>query len=97
MLDGDVSDAGLVVALGGPAAQALIDRGFPINQRYWSRVWAARGLYWVWGDQALPFLIEAADDEQWRVREWVAKIARRHRPAAAANIPIRCGSAGRPD
>jgi HEAT repeats len=79
MLDGDDSDAGLVIALGGPAGQELIDRGIPSSQRYWPRVWAARGLFWEWGDQALPFLIEAADDEQWRVREWVAKITGRHR------------------
>lgn len=44
MLDGDDSDPSLIVALGGPPAQDLIDRGLPAHQRYWLRVWAARGL-----------------------------------------------------
>jgi hypothetical protein len=86
MLDGDDSDAGLVIALGGPAGQELLDRGIPSNQNYWLRVWAARGLFWAWGDQALPYLTDAADDEQWRVREWVAKIIGRHGLTAAAPL-----------
>ena len=83
MLDGDDSDPELMVALGGPAALALIERGVPDGQRYWLRVWAARGLFWAWADHALPDLLDAADDEQWRVREWVAKIAGRHGLAQA--------------
>ncbi|MFD5176660.1 HEAT repeat domain-containing protein [Nocardia sp. NPDC058379] len=78
MLDGDDSDIGLVVALGGPLGQDLIDRGMPAHQRYWLRVWAGRGLFWVWGDEAFPYLAEAAEDEQWRVREWVAKVIGKH-------------------
>ncbi|BBY26986.1 HEAT repeat domain-containing protein [Mycolicibacterium sediminis] len=78
MLDGDDSDPGLIVALGGPPGQALIDRGLPPHLRYWLRVWAARGLFWAWDDLALPQLIEAGEDEHWRVREWVGKIAGRY-------------------
>jgi hypothetical protein len=71
MLDGDDSDAGLVVALGGPAGQELIDLGIPSNQSYWLRVWAARGLFWAWEDQALPFLTDSTtiDDERARLPE----------------------------
>ncbi|WAC57931.1 HEAT repeat domain-containing protein [Gordonia sp. SL306] len=78
MLDGDDSDPGLIVALGGPPGASLIDKGIPDDQRYWLRVWAGRGLFWVWDDRALPVVIDAADDEHWRVREWVAKIAGKH-------------------
>jgi hypothetical protein len=38
------------------------------------------------GDQALPYLTDAADDEQCRVREWVAKIIGRHGLTAAARL-----------
>jgi HEAT repeat protein len=86
MLDGDDSDAGLVIALGGPPGQHLIDRGIPEDLRYWLRVWAGRGLFWVWGDRALPYVLDAAADEHWRVREWVGKIAGKHRLVAA--IPV---------
>ena len=51
----------------------------PAGQRYWLRVWAGRGLFWVWEQQALPYVVDAADDEHWRVREWVAKIIGKHR------------------
>jgi hypothetical protein len=86
MLDGDDSDAGLVVALGGPAGQELIDLGIPSNQSYWLRVWAAHGLFWAWEDQALPILTDAAGDERWRVRGWVAKIIGKHGLSAAAPL-----------
>ena len=74
MLDGDDSDPGLIVALGGAPGQHLIDRGIPEDLRYWLRVWAARGLFWSWRDEAVPYVLAAADDQHWRVREWVGKI-----------------------
>jgi hypothetical protein len=48
------------------------------EQQYWLRVWAARGLLWVWGDVALPAVVEALADEHWRVREMAAKVVARH-------------------
>jgi hypothetical protein len=83
MLDGDDSDPGLIVALGGPPGMGLVDRGLPADLNYWLRVWAGRGLFWVWDDLALPSVIAAADDEHWRVREWSAKIAGKHALMAA--------------
>ena len=86
MLDGDDSDPGLVIALGGSPGQALIDRGIPPHLRYWLRVWAARGLFWVWEDQALPYVADAGADDHWRVREWVGKIAGKY--ALSESIPV---------
>jgi HEAT repeat protein len=83
LLDGDDFDAGLIVALGGPPAQSLLDSGLPEHQRYWLRVWAARGLLWTWEDSALTALLQATRDEHWRVRELAAKIVARHGITAA--------------
>lgn len=78
LLDGDDFDAGLIVALGGPHAQRLLDAGLPVEQRYWLRVWAARGLLWVWDDAAVGSLVAAIQDEHWRVRELAAKVVARN-------------------
>ncbi|WP_198671357.1 HEAT repeat domain-containing protein [Desertihabitans aurantiacus] len=48
------------------------------NPDYWLRVWAARGLLWVWEDRAAPVIEEALGDSAWRVREMAAKVAARH-------------------
>lgn len=36
---------------------------------YWPRVWAARGLRYVWDDRAAPAVITGLYDRAWRVRE----------------------------
>jgi hypothetical protein len=43
---------------------------------YWVRVWAARGLLYVWDDLAAPGVIVGLSDEEWRVREMCAKVCR---------------------
>ena len=73
----DADDA-LVLALGGPAARAVLDSGPAPVHRYWLRVWAARGLLYAWDDQAVGSVAAALDDESWRVREMAAKVAARH-------------------
>jgi len=66
-------DAELVVALGGlPARWALT--GEPSGPDYWLRVWAARGLLYVWDVGAVPAVLGALGDEAWRVREMAAKV-----------------------
>jgi HEAT repeat protein len=49
------------------------------KQGYWPRVWAARGLLYVWEDRATPAIVRATADEAWRVREMAAKVIARHR------------------
>ena len=50
----------------------------PPYQDYWPRVWAARGLLYVWRPFAEPAVLAGLRDPAWRVREMCAKIARRH-------------------
>jgi HEAT repeats len=45
----------------------------PVNF-YWARVWAARIFLYVWRDDAVDALRQAADDPAWRVREHVARV-----------------------
>ncbi|MDQ6875257.1 MAG: HEAT repeat domain-containing protein [Actinomycetota bacterium] len=76
LLGGRDVDATLIRSLGGPRAARFLDAAPP--QRYWLRVWGARGLLWAWDDRATPALISALDDEAWRVREMAAKVVARH-------------------
>jgi hypothetical protein len=69
-------DDALVVALGGRHGVMVLDGD--ARSQYWLRVWAARGLLWAWDPVALPALLEALDDEHWRVRETAAKVVARH-------------------
>ena len=49
---------------------------------YWSRVWAARGLLYVWDDCAAPAVLAGLTDPAWRVAEMCLKVAaRRDLPA----------------
>ena len=65
--------------LGGRhAAVRLSGRGFEAgNQDYWPRVWAARGLMYVWHAGAGRAVIGGLADPAWRVREMSAKVVRR--------------------
>lgn len=78
LLDGDDSDVRLIQLLGGRTAPWALDPAREEEQRYWFRVWAARGLLWAWDDIALPTLRTALRDEAWRVREMAAKVVARH-------------------
>lgn len=77
VLGQDVDD-GLVLALAGPAARAVLDGESRADLRYWLRVWGARGLLWEWDDSAAPAVAVALRDPAWRVREMAAKIVARH-------------------
>lgn len=84
LLAGRDVDAALVRSLGGPRAARFLDAA--PAQRYWPRVWAARGLLWAWDDRATPALITALDDEAWRVREMAAKVVGRHLVGEALSL-----------
>ena len=47
------------------------------KQDYWFRVWAARGLLYVWVPSAEPAVLAGLHDPAWRVREMCAKVVRR--------------------
>lgn len=76
LLQGDDTDTALILVLGGPTAPWALSAG--PDQRYWVRVWAARGLLWSWHDNAYPALLAALQDPAWRVREMSAKVVARH-------------------
>jgi HEAT repeat protein len=69
-------DGDLLLALAGPAARPFVEG--PRDDDYWLRVWGARGLLWAWEDSATASIIDATDDEHWRVREMAAKVVARH-------------------
>ncbi|MFC7594085.1 HEAT repeat domain-containing protein [Terrabacter sp. GCM10028922] len=50
---------------------------------YWSRVWAARTLLYVWDDACSTDVVAGLDDPAWRVREMCAKVAARWEVGAA--------------
>lgn len=58
---------------GGRHLRRILNDGSP---DYWIRVWAARGLLYVWDDMAIPAVITGLSDEAWRVREMCAKVSR---------------------
>ena len=73
---GDDVDPEFVVLLGGAPARRLLASDHRVDQQYWLRVWALRGLLWSGG------LVEPVRgglrDEHWRVREMACKVAARH-------------------
>ncbi len=78
LLAGDEGDVALIVELGGPHAERVLDGGPTEDQRYWLRVWAARGLLWAWDDTATEAVRSGLRDPAWRVREMCAKVIARH-------------------
>lgn len=78
LLDGDDADVPLILLLGGDTAPWALAPEREPEQRYWFRVWAARGLLWSWHETAQPALRRALRDEAWRVREMAAKVVARH-------------------
>jgi hypothetical protein len=72
------TDDALLIALAGPAAQAVLDGSAGGKEGYWPRVWAARGLLHAWDDRATAVIVQATADGAWRVREMAAKVIARH-------------------
>lgn len=89
LLTGGRGDADLIVALGGAPARWAVT-GDPPGPEYWLRVWAARGLLWVWDDSASSAIIVALADDAWRVREMAAKVVRRHMVGDALAAVAEC-------
>jgi hypothetical protein len=80
------TDDALLIALAGPAAEAVLDGSAGGKEGYWPRVWAARGLLHAWDDRATAVIIQATADDAWRVREMAAKVIARHRVSRAGGL-----------
>ena len=78
LLAGSEADSRLILALGGRPARWAAGFDEPPGPAYWLRVWAARGLLWVWDDGATPSILAALGDDAWRVREMATRVAIRH-------------------
>lgn len=72
------ADDELILALGGPSAENILNGYNGGKDGYWPRVWAARGLLHAWQDEATAAIITATCDEAWRVREMAAKVIARY-------------------
>ena len=79
LLAGGDEESDFIATLGGPHAVRLLDDGIPSGQRYWLRVWAARGLLWTGPGEDVEVLRAALTDDAWRVREMACKVVARHR------------------
>ncbi len=77
LLRGHEVDGQIVHALGGPPARWAVAGGAS-GPDYWLRVWALRGLLWLWDDSASVVVVEALSDDAWRVREMAARVVARH-------------------
>lgn len=74
--------------LGGEAARSVLEGGGGW-QPYWSRVWGARGLLYVWDDSAARAVLDGLDDPAWRVAEMCLKVsARRGLPAGDGAVRL---------
>jgi HEAT repeat protein len=73
--------------LGGAHAAGQLRKGRLVErgQDHWPRVWAARGLLYVWTPAAAPAIVAALSDPAWRVREMAAKVTRLHEVGEAAD------------
>ena len=90
LLDGAVLDAPLGEVLAGPASRAVLEGGAGGPQGYWVRVWALRGLLYVWRDVATPAVIAACADSSWRAREMALKVCARRRLDEALEAASTC-------
>ena len=78
MLAGGEEEPDFLVTIGGTPALHLLSQGIPNDQRYWLRVWAARGLLWAGRPNDGELLRTGLEDASWRVREMTCRVIARH-------------------
>jgi hypothetical protein len=77
-----------VLFLGGEAGRSLLEDGTSWKP-YWARVWGARGLLYVWAEEAAPVVLDGLDDPHWRVAEMCLKVStRRELPCGDAAVRL---------
>ena len=73
---GHLSELAYLTGLPFAAGSATLDPGrWP---DYWVRTWGARGLLYVWTDDAAPGVVSGLGDEHWRPAEMCLKVATKH-------------------
>ena len=78
LLDGAELTDELAFALAGPASRPVLAGGAGGPSGYWARVWALRGLLYVFDDVATSHVVAACADPAWRVREMALKVVATH-------------------
>lgn len=63
----------MFVYLGARATKGFLEGWW--GPAYWSRVWGARGLRYVWDDACAPAVVVGLRDESWRVAEMCVKVS----------------------
>ena len=76
----------LAYLAGRPAAPFLAGTWGP---DYWARVWGARGLLYVWSDDATDAVVAGLSDSSWRVAEMCLKVAAEREIAMAGDAAVR--------
>ncbi len=66
----------------GQAVDGVLDGVWP---PYWTRVWGARGLLYLWNPSAAPAVIRGLADPAWRVAEMCLKVSSRRELAEAGD------------
>lgn len=56
---------------------------------YWSRVWGARGLLYLWSDDVSSTVLTGLSDEAWRVAEMCLKVAAKREVGGAGDGAVR--------
>jgi HEAT repeat protein len=77
VLRGEPVTPELLTGLAGRGVEKFFD-GEEHGDTYWFRVWALRALLWSWDPRAADAVIEAMEDDSWRVREMAAKVVARN-------------------
>ena len=88
ILEGASVDDEFLFVLGGPSARVVLEGGEGGVDGYWPRVWAARGLIYVWDVTATDAVIAATTHAHWRVREMSAKVIARHHVTSAIDAVV---------
>jgi hypothetical protein len=81
----DAPDRPSLTWLGGAHAEQLLGYDELGAHEYWPRVWAARGLLYVWSPRAARAVVAALEDSAWRVREMALKVVRKRELGEAAD------------
>ena len=76
LLEGEELTAELGYVLAGPASRSVLAGGEGGPAGYWSRVWALRGLLYVFNATASSHVAAACADSAWRVREMASRSSR---------------------
>lgn len=88
LLAGRTAPTELLIGLGGPPVRRALSEG-AVEPDYWLRVWALRGLLWLWDNTATESVLASLADESWRVREMAAKVVARQQVDRALPMIVR--------